>query len=72
MTTSSADAGCRTCYEVACNPKTITDRYGEVLDRQNACYDTSKTIVVKVIDRYVKGLLRSEDIERSLIVCSSM
>lgn len=33
-------------------PKTVTDRYGQALDRTNVCYDTTRTVVVKIVDRY--------------------
>jgi hypothetical protein len=42
---------CRHCFEVACVPKTVTDRYGEALNRNNVCYDPTRTVVVKIIDR---------------------
>lgn len=37
-------------------PKTVTDRYGQALDRTNVCYDTTRTVVVKIVDRYAVHL----------------
>jgi hypothetical protein len=30
----------------------VTDRYGQALDRTNVYYDTTRTVVVKIVDRY--------------------
>lgn len=42
--------GCRTCYEVRCRPSTFTDGYGETLQREDACYDPTKTVVLTIAD----------------------
>ncbi|GMH39372.1 hypothetical protein BSKO_07270 [Bryopsis sp. KO-2023] len=41
---------CGKCYEVACNPMGFNDNYGNHLDRNNVCQDSSKSVVVKITD----------------------
>jgi hypothetical protein len=38
------------CYEVRCHPKILRDGYGNTLDRQSMCRDTSATVVVRTVD----------------------
>eukprot|EP00878_Enallax_costatus_P037557 GHUV01042433.1.p3 GENE.GHUV01042433.1~~GHUV01042433.1.p3 ORF type:complete len:135 (+),score=22.11 GHUV01042433.1:212-616(+) len=43
-------AACRTCYEVACDNKWISDNYGQKLDRTYSCYDDQQSVVVRITD----------------------
>lgn len=40
----------RRCYEIQCRDADFTDAYGQMIYRQSACYSTSGSIVVKIID----------------------
>jgi len=42
---------CGKCLEVACENKDFFDNYGGWQQRSSACYDTSRTVVVKIVDR---------------------
>ena len=41
---------CGRCYEVKCAPLEVTDGYGQTIDRQSACYNSSQSVVVKIVD----------------------
>jgi len=41
---------CGKCKEVRCKPAGFRDGYGEWLDRNNVCYDTSASVVVTITD----------------------
>jgi hypothetical protein len=41
---------CGRCYELRCTNEIITDGYGQEINRSNACYDTDKSIVVRIVD----------------------
>lgn len=41
---------CGSCYEVACRPAKFKDAFGQYLDRESACKDPSKTVVVRITD----------------------
>ncbi|GLI68165.1 hypothetical protein VaNZ11_012470, partial [Volvox africanus] len=40
----------RRCYEVACNPAAFSDGYGNYIDRNSGCYDSSKTVTITITD----------------------
>jgi hypothetical protein len=44
-------ASCRSCFEVSCVDSDFSDGYGAKMDRSSACYDTSKSVVIKIVDR---------------------
>ena len=41
---------CGKCFEVRCKPGIIYDGYGDSHDRSSACYDPSKSLVVRTVD----------------------
>ncbi|KAI8112235.1 hypothetical protein M9434_003559 [Picochlorum sp. BPE23] len=41
---------CGKCFEVGCTNESFTDGYGQYQERSGACYDESKTLVVRVVD----------------------
>ena len=41
---------CGRCYEVACRNAVFTDGYGEKIDRTQACFDESESLVVRIVD----------------------
>ncbi|KAG1666102.1 hypothetical protein FOA52_010892 [Chlamydomonas sp. UWO 241] len=41
---------CGICFEVACSNMAFTDGYGSYLDRNDACYDSSASVVVQITD----------------------
>lgn len=41
---------CGTCFELMCDPSAFKDGYGQSLDRTSACYDTSKSVIARVVD----------------------
>jgi hypothetical protein len=41
---------CGRCYEIACNPTSFKDNYGEYIDRGSVCYDSSASVVVMITD----------------------
>lgn len=41
---------CGRCIEVACVGKNFTDNYGGLLERSSSCHDTTRTVVVKIVD----------------------
>ena len=41
---------CGTCVEIRCNPAVISDNYGDVLDRTQACFDSETSLVLRVTD----------------------
>lgn len=44
--------GCRRrCFEVACDPTSFSDGFGEWQDRAHVCHDVKKSVVVKIVDR---------------------
>jgi hypothetical protein len=43
---------CRSCWEVSCVDSDFNDGYGAKCSRSNACYDTSKSVVIKIVDRW--------------------
>ena len=48
---------CGRCVEVACVNKDFADSFGQWQQRSNACYDESRTVVVKIVDRCVPHAL---------------
>ncbi|KAF5841716.1 RlpA-like double-psi beta-barrel-protein domain-containing protein-containing protein [Dunaliella salina] len=44
------DGSCGNCYEVKCSNMGFRDGNGEYIDRTSACYDESKSVVVRVTD----------------------
>ncbi|GLI71000.1 hypothetical protein VaNZ11_016116 [Volvox africanus] len=46
----SASSNCGVCYEVACQGMNFNDFYGNWLERQSVCYDSSTSVVVMVTD----------------------
>lgn len=41
---------CGRCVEVMCDPSVIRDNYGGSFDRTQACYDSSASLVVRIVD----------------------
>ncbi|KAJ9529832.1 hypothetical protein QJQ45_022243 [Haematococcus lacustris] len=41
---------CGLCYEIACDPTWTSDYYGEKFDRSRVCYDSSASVVVRIVD----------------------
>jgi hypothetical protein len=35
---------------VSCRPATVVDGYGSSLDRNKACYDPTKTVIITIVD----------------------
>jgi hypothetical protein len=44
------DGSCNRCYEVRCRNANFTDGFGERLQRSKACYNTSQSVVVRIVD----------------------
>ncbi|WIA29269.1 hypothetical protein OEZ86_011777 [Tetradesmus obliquus] len=41
---------CGVCYEIKCESSSVRDGYGENIDRNGVCKDTSKSVIVKITD----------------------
>lgn len=50
MTTLSSN---RRCYEFRCANMVFNDNYNETIDRSDVCYDTTGSLVIKIIDTLV-------------------
>eukprot|EP00877_Chromochloris_zofingiensis_P008309 jgi/Chrzof1/3731/Cz13g06260.t1 len=44
------DGSCGRCFEVACDPTSFSDGFGEWQDRAHVCHDVKKSVVVKIVD----------------------
>lgn len=47
---SEFGGSCGRCYEVKCRNADFTDGYGKPIERSSACYDESKSVVVRAVD----------------------
>lgn len=41
---------CGKCYELRCANMVFSDNYNETIDRSNVCYDTTGSLVLKIVD----------------------
>eukprot|EP00884_Botryococcus_braunii_P002834 jgi/Botrbrau1/12551/Bobra.0169s0088.1 len=48
--TEAFRGACGRCYEIKCDPIVIYDAYGQSLDRTEACFDPSASIVIRITD----------------------
>ncbi|GLC43203.1 hypothetical protein PLESTM_001442200 [Pleodorina starrii] len=43
-------SSCGKCYEIKCRNADFSDGNGEYLQRSNACYDESKSVIITIVD----------------------
>jgi hypothetical protein len=48
---------------VSCVNSDFSDGYKTKVDRSNACYDTSKSVVIKIVDRWANYLLQPQSMQ---------
>lgn len=45
-----ATLACRACYEISCANTWTKDNYGAHFDRTKSCFDTSASVIVRIVD----------------------
>ncbi|KAF6265353.1 hypothetical protein COO60DRAFT_1689872 [Scenedesmus sp. NREL 46B-D3] len=55
---------CGSCWEVSCVDSDFSDGFGSTLQRSSACYDTSRSVVIQIVDRWCCGDMNHLDLGR--------